>query len=331
MAENSSSKQAQELVRQIEEQALAERPAFEIETRGDAMKMARFLATSELIPKPLQGKPADVMVVMMGARDLGISDFRALQSVNVIQGRLTLTAELMRGLVSASPQCEYLRLVESSDKQATFETKRKGHPEPSSYTYTLGDASKAGLINKDNWKKHTKEMLVARASAGICRLVYSDVLSGLVYTPDEIKEGVVMDALEVIDVKVDPAASKEDKIASTLAVTMDEPEEAEEVEAEPEPEEDEAEEVPEEEMPEPTAAAEPVAEASSEEEKPEPGEDKLIGPKAVKRVMTAAKAKFGGEATERVERYIKQKYGVTLLAALPAEQELEILSWIKNA
>ena len=87
------------MITMADEAPLAGAP-FAVTTKDDAMKMAKFLSQSQLIPKPLQGNASDVLIVMMGAEDLGISPFRALQSFAVIQGRLTMSAELMRAIVA---------------------------------------------------------------------------------------------------------------------------------------------------------------------------------------------------------------------------------------
>jgi hypothetical protein len=53
------------------------------------------------------------------------------------------------------------------------------------YTFTIEDAKRAGLLNRESWQKYTKELLVARAISGCSRKVFPDVVGGL-YTVEEL-------------------------------------------------------------------------------------------------------------------------------------------------
>ena len=78
----------------------------------------------------------------------------------------------------------------------------------------MADAVTAGLAGGDNWRKHPKAMLRARALSAIARLVYPDLLLG-VYDPDELTPQperdvtpVVLPAAEAIAARLKaPAAS----------------------------------------------------------------------------------------------------------------------------
>ena len=43
---------------------------------------------------------------------------------------------------------EYFQVVESTDTVCTFETKRKGAPQPQRLSYTIDDAEKAGIAQE---------------------------------------------------------------------------------------------------------------------------------------------------------------------------------------
>jgi hypothetical protein len=178
---------------------------------------ARLIAKSDVLPKALQGKPANVYLALMAARDIaGLSEFTATQKLYVIDGKFAMYAELQRALVMAHEKCDYMMLISNDGKEATWETKRDGYPKEVRWTYSLEDAKQAGLLSKDNWRKHTKDMLNARASAALCRLVYPDILMGLSYSVEELRDGVVpMDPLEV---EVEPVqAPVEDQLAVAIA------------------------------------------------------------------------------------------------------------------
>lgn len=56
--------------------------------------MAATLAQSNLVPKALQGKPADVFLVLLTARDIGISLTTALRECHVIDGKVALSPKV---------------------------------------------------------------------------------------------------------------------------------------------------------------------------------------------------------------------------------------------
>lgn len=152
-----------------------------------AMKLAQTLATSGLMPSSLKGKPQDVLVVLITGHELGLSPMQAVRSVHVVQGRAVMSADLMVALAVRSPACVFFRLVASDDKCATYETQRKGSPEPVRMSFTMEQAKAANLTGKDNWRNYPAAMLRARCSAALVRAVYPDLALG-VYEQDEAEE-----------------------------------------------------------------------------------------------------------------------------------------------
>jgi len=85
---------------------------------------------------------------------------------------------------------------EISDTEATYETKRKGARNPVRLTHTIEMARQAWPKTKADWEKsflasgwgrNPTDMLVARSSSRLARMVYPDLLSSL-YTPEELAE-----------------------------------------------------------------------------------------------------------------------------------------------
>lgn len=162
--------------------------AFTPQNMADLERMAGMLAKSALIPTAVRNKPADVAIIIMHGRELGLPPMRALSQIYVVEGKPTASADLMVSLCTSRPTiCKYFRPVEVTDRAATYETLREGHPEPTRFTYTIEDARAAGLTGKHNWKSHPKAMLSARAKSFLARMVYSDLVGGM-YDPDESDE-----------------------------------------------------------------------------------------------------------------------------------------------
>jgi len=152
-----------------------------------AEKLALTLSKSTLLPEPLRGKPADVLVTLITGHELGLSPMQALRGMHVINGKAVMSADLMIALVLKHRDvCAFFRLVESTDAVATYQTQRQGS-EPVSLSWTVEQARKAGLADKGTWKAHPAAMLRARCSSALARAVYPDLVLG-VYDPDEAAE-----------------------------------------------------------------------------------------------------------------------------------------------
>lgn len=208
---------------------LPEEKTTAVAERGyrELLDMAEEFSKSSLCPKHLKGKAQDIAVVMLAGRDYGISDFQAVfgtGSLYVIDGRLSMEAQLMRALCLASPACKWIREIQSSDTKSVWATQRAGVPEVDSESFTLEEARAQGLLNKPNWKGNpgARTMLSHRACARLCRRVYPDVLKGITYTPEEIRE---IEA-EVVAEAPAPQSRVEALVASIGGEAQAEPSEA---------------------------------------------------------------------------------------------------------
>ena len=139
------------------------------------------------------GSQQAVLSTMLLGRELGLPAMAALRSVHVIEGKHSLSADLMVALVLKSGIAEYFQLVDSTDVICTYETHRKGAPNPMRLSYTIQQADQAGLLfvrpkkQPGAWHKIPTQMLRARCKSELARLEYPDLLAGL-YTPEELHD-----------------------------------------------------------------------------------------------------------------------------------------------
>lgn len=153
----------------------------------EAWGLAKYYQASSLLPKSLRNV-ADVFVAISAGRDFGWSPMQSMRGLYVVEGRPTLSADAMVGIAKKSAICEYFRLVESSAKIATYETKRKGDPEPTRMSFTIEEAQAAGLTSKGGpWKSYPARMLRNRCKSALCKEVYEELLFG-VYEESEADE-----------------------------------------------------------------------------------------------------------------------------------------------
>ena len=157
--------------------------AFEPHDIESAYKLAKILVASKMLPRYLT-TPEAVFAVIAAGRELGLPALQSTRSIHMVDGKVTLSADLTVALVKAHKDCEYFRVVEATNDRCVCETKRRGES-PTVMEWTIADARRAGLDGKDNWKKYPKAMLRARVSADLCRAVFPDAAMG-VYDPDEL-------------------------------------------------------------------------------------------------------------------------------------------------
>jgi hypothetical protein len=149
------------------------------------MAIARRVHAAGVAPK--EYTEDTVFAVMLAGVELGIEPMQSLTAFHVIKGRITMRADFVVALCVRSPVCRFFRIVESTDKVATYEALRDGHAEPTRLSYRLEQAQRAGLMSNAQWKNHPEAMLRARCSAALARAMFPDLAAGI-YTPDEGEE-----------------------------------------------------------------------------------------------------------------------------------------------
>ncbi len=179
-------------------------------------QMAERLCRSDIVPKPLRDRPANTLLVLLGGHDLGIPPTQAFAKLHVIEGRLTMSAEVMVALILAAGH-EIWPDPDNDATQAIAHCRRSGSDQVVSVQFTLEEAAKIryrtnqgwkDLVSKDNWVNYPADMLWARVVTRAGRRRFPDVLAGVTYTPEEL--GAITDAQgDVID--LDPAAATTDE------------------------------------------------------------------------------------------------------------------------
>ena len=158
------------------------------QTQAEKYEMASVLCKSGLIPSGLNS-PEKVFVALQWGHELGLSPMVAVNNVAVINGKPTLSADIMSAVVKRSPEYGGIKWIEMSDTKAECEITRilpNGEKEVQRSCFTMDDAVKAGLAGRDVWKKYPKRMLKHRCLSYGLKDMFPDMLAGL-YDPEEME------------------------------------------------------------------------------------------------------------------------------------------------
>ncbi len=191
-------------LKQEEYPAVTASVALEPTSLKEVWRFGEIVCASGLAPKSVRSPEAATIIVMTG-RELGLTAMQSLRSIHVVDGKPLLSADLMLALVKRHKDCEFFTCTETTGKVATFVAKRRGEPEQR-LSFTIEQASAAGLTGKDNWRKYPDAMLRARAIAALARMAFPDAFVG-VYEEDEIQapRRVESDVRAVPDARPTPA------------------------------------------------------------------------------------------------------------------------------
>ena len=143
------------------------------EERQNLMEWMKLLAEAPFYKK-MGGLPAMVSMVLTG-REIGISPMNCLNGAFWdIQGRISMSAEMQRARFRQAGHS--LKIVTLTEKLCTLKGKRKDNNDECEMTFTIEDATRSGLTNRDNWKKHPKDMLLASCTRKVVRFLAPELL-----------------------------------------------------------------------------------------------------------------------------------------------------------
>lgn len=143
------------------------------------------IAPSTILPTAYRGNAANAFVAAETGVALGLEPLQALASIAVINGRATLSSDLVAAvirraghtlrIIENSPESVTATLIRADDKTFKFEV-----------TWDKDKAMKAGLWGQRGpWSQYPAQMLRARAITEVARQGASEVLMGMIYSPED--------------------------------------------------------------------------------------------------------------------------------------------------
>lgn len=152
----------------------------------DRLQHAQVVAQSSLIPDGYRNQPANVLWAMDLAEALGIPFPQVMQTMVVMRGRMTMSADLMAAVVRRAGH--RLRVREQGMSVTATLIRRDDPDYEFGVTWDEAKARRAGLWGQRGpWTQYPAQMLRSRAITEVCRQGASDALAGTIYSPDELE------------------------------------------------------------------------------------------------------------------------------------------------
>lgn len=154
------------------------------QTYSELVKWADVAAKSDLTPKGMRGKPADILLTVQFGSQLGMNLMESLRGIAVINGTPSLFGDSLLAMCKRHPECE--DIIETPIMNGAeivgyvCEARRKGHP-PVLQRFTVDDAKRAKLWGKEGpWQTYPQRMLQMRARSWALRDQFADMLHGTI-------------------------------------------------------------------------------------------------------------------------------------------------------
>jgi hypothetical protein len=133
------------------------RPAAAPDLWEQAAQLAR---AREILPKAYAANPGTIWLVLGWADAQGVDPLTAIYGVSFVNNRPVVDARLQSALAERAGY--RIKVEHADDESATVAVIRDGEILGRT-TYTMDDARRAGLAGRDNYRRHPRRMLVARA------------------------------------------------------------------------------------------------------------------------------------------------------------------------
>lgn len=190
---------------------------------------------------------SQAMVKIIAGREQGLTPIESMNSVFIFNEQISYYTKVFTAKIKKSKDLDY-KVKEATEEICTVEFYQSGKLLGTS-SFSWKQAAKAGLVNKDSWKKYPQSMLYNRAVSNGIKMFMPQVLGGANIYEDiddlsELKKGnainVNMETGEVTPAE-EPAIVEEPKksvvqeaevVVQEAEVVVEEPKKTEEQEVE---------------------------------------------------------------------------------------------------
>lgn len=141
------------------------------------LREAQIYIESGLLPKDISTPGKAFLIIQQGAQ-LRIPSLMALNGIHVIQGKPSVSPQLMLSLINRSGLLQDIA-YEDDGSTGSVTMKRAGIATPHTGTFSNEDAKKMGLSGRAQWQNQPATMRRWRAVAAAARFLFPDIIGGL--------------------------------------------------------------------------------------------------------------------------------------------------------
>lgn len=148
----------------------------------DAKALADAICKTSMVPAHFRDKPEECAAAILYGSSLGFDPMQSVKAIYVVKGNAALYASGMAAVVRRDGH--ELRDVEVTDTSVTVAGRRAGTTEWVERTWTIERAKTAGYTSNAKYDTNPLQMLHAKATSEVCRVIAPDSLAG-VYSVEE--------------------------------------------------------------------------------------------------------------------------------------------------
>jgi hypothetical protein len=149
----------------------------------DIIKIANVIFDTPFVPDGLRGSAPAVAAAMLAGREMGLGIMTSLANIDVIKGKPTQKALLMRAMIQSKGH--KWEDVDVSPVRVVVRGCRKGESSWGEGSFTAAEAKLAGI----DLGKYPVDKLYARATSRLARRKFADVIMGMPYSSEELEDG----------------------------------------------------------------------------------------------------------------------------------------------
>jgi hypothetical protein len=130
---------------------------------------------------------AQAVVKILAGRELGLSPLQSMTDIYMVNGKVALQAKLIASLIKKSGKYDYhIDKLDDQECVISFFQNNGKMEKIGESIFSIKDAARAGIVNKESWKNYPRNMLFSRAVSNGARLYCADVITA--YTPEEVED-----------------------------------------------------------------------------------------------------------------------------------------------
>jgi hypothetical protein len=153
---------------------------------GTIYNMAKALLPTGFLPNSIK-TAEQATAIMLKGRELNVPPMYSLSNIVIVQGKPTVSAEMMLALVQRDHGIEAMWVEESTNDYCKVGYKSGNGKK--FYTFSMDDAKRANLTKNPVWSQYPAAMCRARAISAVARMAFPGSIGGM-YVPGELGDPV---------------------------------------------------------------------------------------------------------------------------------------------